>query len=125
MGSKPDPKILVCVPAYNEEETISEIIGKSKKYAHAVIVYDDGSTDNTYEIAKSAGASVIRNPENKGYGVAIRSLFQAAKEQDADIMVTLDSDGQHNPDQIPDLIEPLRQGFDVVIGSRFLRNDDK
>ena len=57
--------------------------------------------DNTYEAATSAGAIVIRNPENKGYGVAIRSLFQAAKEKDADIMVTLDSDGQHNPDQIP------------------------
>ena len=66
--------------------------------------------------------TVIRNPENKGYGVAIRSLFQAAKEQDADIMVTLDSDGQHNPDQIPQVIEPLlKQGFDIVIGSRFLR----
>ena len=66
--------------------------------------------------------TVIRNPENKGYGVAIRSLFQAAKEQNADIMVTLDSDGQHNPDQIPQLIEPfLKQGFDIVIGSRFLK----
>ena len=88
-------------------------------------MYDDGSTDNTYEAATSAGAIVIRNPENKGYGVAIRSLFQAAKEKDADIMVTLDSDGQHNPDQIPEVIEPLKQGFDIVIGSRFLKSDDK
>ena len=101
MNSIGDVNILVCIPAFNEAKTIADIIMKSKKYANAVIVYDDGSTDDTYEVANSAGVTVIRNPENKGYGVAIRSLFQAAKEQNADIMVTLDSDGQHNPDQIP------------------------
>jgi glycosyltransferase involved in cell wall biosynthesis len=123
---KADVRILVCIPAFNEAKTIADIIMKSKKYANAVIVYDDGSTDDTYEAANSAGATVIRNPENKGYGVAIRSLFQAAKEQNADIMVTLDSDGQHNPDQIPQLIEPLlKQGVDLVIGSRFLNRNDK
>ena len=69
---------------------------------------------------------MIRTPENNGYGIAIRSLFQAAKQQDADIMVTLDSDGQHNPDQIPQLIEPLlKQRFDMVIGSRFLNSNNK
>lgn len=126
MNPKEDTRILVCIPAFNEAESIGEIVMKSKKYASGVIVYDDGSTDNTYEAATSAGAIVIRNPENKGYGVAIRSLFQAAKEKDADIMVTLDSDGQHNPDHIPQLIEPLiKQSFDIVIGSRFLNRDDK
>jgi glycosyltransferase involved in cell wall biosynthesis len=118
-------RILVCVPAFNEAKNISDIVNRSKKYADEVLVYDDGSTDDTNEKAESAGATVIRSPENKGYGVAIRSLFQAAKEKGADIMVTLDSDGQHNPEQIPPLIEPLKQGFDLVIGSRFLRNDDK
>jgi len=123
---KDDLRILVCIPAFNEAKTIADIITKSKKHAKEVIVYDDGSTDDTYEAANSAGATVIRNPENKGYGVAIRSLFQAAKEQNADIMVTLDSDGQHNPDQIPQLIEPLlKQGVDLVIGSRFLDSNDK
>ena len=125
MSANRDSKILVCIPAFNEAGAIEEIIRKSRKYADDIIVYDDGSTDNTYEAATSAGAIVIRNPENKGYGVAIRSLFQAAKEQDADIMVTLDSDGQHNPDQIPELIEPLKHGFDIIIGSRFLNNSDK
>jgi glycosyltransferase involved in cell wall biosynthesis len=126
VNSKRDFKTLVCIPAFNEAKTIADIIKKSKKYADGIIVYDDGSMDDTYEIAKSAGATVIRNPENKGYGVAIRSLFQAAKDQDADIMVTLDSDGQHNPDQIPQLIEPLlKQRFDLVIGSRFLNSNDK
>jgi glycosyltransferase involved in cell wall biosynthesis len=126
VNSKGDVRILVCIPAFNEAKTIADIIMKSKKYANAVIVYDDGSTDDTHEAANSAGATVIRNTENKGYGVAIRSLFQAAKEQNADIMVTLDSDGQHNPDQIPQLIEPLlKQRFDMVIGSRFLDSNDK
>jgi glycosyltransferase involved in cell wall biosynthesis len=118
-------KILICIPAFNEAKNIENVIAKSKLYADEVIVYDDGSTDNTYQAASSAGATVIRNAENKGYGVAIRSLFQAAKEKDADIMVTLDSDGQHDPGQIPDLLKALSQGFDIVIGSRFLRNDDK
>lgn len=124
-GSGNDAKILICVPAYNEAERIADVVSKSRQYADDVIVYDDGSTDDTYQVALSAGATVIRNPDNKGYGVAIRSLFQAAKERGAEVMVTLDSDGQHDPDQIPALIKPLNQGFDIVIGSRFLRNDDE
>lgn len=118
-------KILVCVPAYNEANAISEIVTKAKKYAYKVMVYDDGSTDETSKIAEGAGATVIRSPKNTGYGSAIRALFQAGREQNADVMVTLDSDGQHDPAQIPHLIEPIKQGYDIVIGSRYLRNDDK
>src|SRR5215208_5069671 len=115
-------RILVCIPAHNESKTIGDTVRKAKKYAHEVLVYDDGSTDNTYDIAKTAGADdVIRSPVNNGYGVAIRTLFQAARERKADVMVTMDSDGQHNPDQIPDIVKPIiEQGFDMVIGSRFL-----
>jgi len=116
----------VCIPAFNESKNIVEIISASRKYADGVIVYDDGSTDDTYKLATDAGAVVIKSPKNTGYGAAIRALFQAAKEQNADIMITLDSDGQHNPDQIPRLIEPIRtQNFDIVIGSRFLNKEDK
>jgi glycosyltransferase involved in cell wall biosynthesis len=126
VNAKPEPRILVCIPAFNESKNIVEIINKSKKYADGVIVYDDGSTDDTSELAKTAGATVIKSPKNTGYGTAIRALFQAAKDQNAGIMITLDSDGQHNPDHIPRLLEPLRtQNFDIVIGSRFLSKDDK
>lgn len=119
-------RILVCIPAFNEAKNIPDIINKSKKYANEVIVYDDGSTDDTYQVAIAAGATVIRNRENKGYGVAIKSLFQFAKEYSADVMITLDSDGQHDPDQIPELIRPISEGnFDIVIGSRFLNKEDK
>jgi glycosyltransferase involved in cell wall biosynthesis len=120
------PHVIACIPAYNESKTISNIVQRAKKYVTEVIVYDDGSVDNTYELAKAAGATVIRSPINKGYGVAIKSLFQAAKEKNADVMITLDSDGQHDPDQIPDVLEPiLEDEFDIVIGSRFLNSRDK
>ena len=125
METSPRARILVCVPAFNESKNISDIVNRCKKYADEVLVYDDGSKDDTQQLAMLAGATVIRSPENKGYGVAIRSLFHAAKQKNADIMITLDSDGQHNPDQIPPMIETLKQGFDIVIGSRFLRRDDK
>lgn len=126
MNSNHYGRVLVCIPAFNEANKIVEIIEKSKKYAYAVIVYDDGSTDGTYELARTAGATVIKSPKNTGYGTAIRALFQAAREQNADIMITLDSDGQHDPDHIPRLIEPIhKQNFDIVIGSRFLSKDDR
>src|SRR5712691_3029892 len=119
-------QIFVCIPAYNEATNIADIIKKSANFASKVIVYDDGSVDNTSEVAKAAGATVIRSGKNKGYGVAIRILFEAATEKDADIMVTLDSDGQHNPDEIPQIIEPiLNERFDMVIGSRFLGSGSK
>jgi glycosyltransferase involved in cell wall biosynthesis len=126
LSTKIQPKVLVCIPAYNEAKNISDVVSRSKKYADDIIVYDDGSSDDTYELAKTAGAIVIKSSKNTGYGAAIRALFQAAREQNADIMVTLDSDGQHNPDHIPRLLEPIRtQNFDIVIGSRFLNKEDK
>src|SRR5918992_1615964 len=126
LSAQRKPRILVCIPAYNESKTIGDIVLKAKNYATEIVVYDDGSKDNTYEVAKAAGAdNVIRNPENSGYGVAIRTLFQAAREKNADIMVTIDSDGQHSPDQIPDIVKPiLEEGLDIVIGSRFLSSQD-
>lgn len=126
MDSTYPQRILACIPAYNEAKKIGEIINKAKKYVTDVLVYDDGSDDNTDEVAKAAGAVVIRSPRNKGYGVAIKALFEAAREEKADVMVTLDSDGQHDPDQIPEIIEPIvNDHCDVVIGSRFLNESDK
>ena len=125
VSTKYQPKILVCIPAFNEAESISEVIQMSLKYASEVLVYDDGSTDGTYQVAISSGATAIRNPKNRGYGVAIRSLFREAKQKKVDIMITIDSDGQHDPSQIPDFLKAMDQGFDIVIGSRFLRNEDK
>jgi glycosyltransferase involved in cell wall biosynthesis len=118
------PCVVVCIPSYNESKHIGEIIKKAKSYASEVIVCDDGSIDTTSQVAKSAGATVVRHPTNKGYGSAIKTLFQIAREKNADVMVTLDSDGQHDPHQIPDVIEPIFEGYDLVIGSRFLSEKD-
>lgn len=119
-------KIIVCIPAYNESKNIGKIVSAAKKYATEVIVCDDGSIDHTTQVAKSAGAIVIRHNTNKGYGSAIRTLFQNAKERNADVMVTMDSDGQHDPNQIPIITESLfSAGSDIVIGSRFLTKSDK
>ena len=86
-----------------------------------VIVCDDGSTDKTAEISKKAGAEIIQHKKNLGYGAAIISLFEKARQENAQIMITLDGDGQHNPDQIPVLVDTLTQhNVDLVIGSRFL-----
>lgn len=117
---------MICIPAFNEGKNIAAIVKKSKVYGTDVVVCDDGSSDNTSEEAKNAGAILIRHPRNKGYGGAIRTLFQVAREMKADIMVTLDSDGQHDPDQIPLLLQPItKNGYDIVIGSRFLNESDR
>jgi glycosyltransferase involved in cell wall biosynthesis len=114
-------RVIVCIPAFNEAKSVRVIIEKAKKFASEVIVCDDGSIDSTGEIAEAAGATVTTHEFNKGYGAAIKTLFHAALEKDADFIVTLDADGQHEPDQIPDFIRPLADGdADIVIGSRFL-----
>jgi glycosyltransferase involved in cell wall biosynthesis len=127
VGLKKDAtKVLVCIPAYNEAIRIGEIVKRARAYASEVIVCDDGSTDDTAREAQAAGATVIRHRVNKGYGSALKTLFRIAKEKNADVMVTIDADGQHDPDQIPNLLEPvLREGFDIVIGSRFLNTHDR
>ncbi|MGI9565998.1 MAG: glycosyltransferase family 2 protein [Nitrosopumilus sp.] len=115
---------LACIPAYNEESYIENLVKSAKNHVDHVLVCDDGSTDNTANIAKKAGAIVISHKTNQGYGAAIISLFKYAQNSNAEIMITLDGDGQHNPDQIPLLLNTLtHHNVDVVIGSRFLNRD--
>lgn len=115
---------IACIPAYNEEKYIENLVQSAKKHVDRVIVCDDGSTDNTAQLAKKAGAIIISHKKNKGYGAAITTLFDYARKENAQIMVTLDGDGQHNPDQIPLLINAITtHNVDVAIGSRFLDNN--
>ena len=87
-----------------------------------MIIVDDGSTDNTAEKAKAAGAEIIRHERRQGAGAATRSAFEVAKTRNADVLVTLDGDGQHNPDEVPQVLAPVLRGeADLVIGSRFLQ----
>jgi glycosyltransferase involved in cell wall biosynthesis len=114
-------KITIGIPAYNEEKNIASIITKLKKITDSIIVCDDGSSDMTAEISKNLGATVISHKKNMGYGVAINSIFQKAKELNIDLLVTFDADGQHRVEDIEKVVEPIKNNTaDLVIGSRFL-----
>ena len=118
-------KITVGIPAYNEEKNIAKIIVKLKKMVDQILVCDDGSTDSTCAIAESLGVTVIKHPENSGYGMAIRSIFLKAREINADLLVTIDADGQHKIEDINKIIKPIADGrADISIGSRFLKEDN-
>lgn len=115
------PKVIAVIPCYNEGPFIGEVVSKARKYVDLVIVVDDGSHDGTAEAARAAGALVVKHTFNRGYGEAIRSCFEAAKANDADILVILDGDGQHNSAEVARLLAPILNGrADLVIGSRFL-----
>ena len=114
-------KLVAVIPAYNEEKHIGEVVQGVKKYTNNVIVIDDGSKDKTYQIALERGARVYRHLINRGLGGALGTGIKTALLSGAEIIVTLDADGQHDPNEIPKIIEPIREGkADVVIGSRFL-----
>ena len=113
------PLITAIVPAYNEEIAIGSVVIRTSEFVDRVIVVDDGSTDNTAYIAEKAGAEVIKHPHNQGKGAALKTGFQVMHE--TDIFLTIDGDGQHNPQEIPLLIKPIVDGeADLVNGSRYL-----
>ena len=114
-------KITVGIPAYNEEKNIAGIIQKLSEISDTIIVCNDGSTDNTGKIAEKMGAIVITHERNLCYGGSIRSLFFKARELGSDMLVTLDSDGQHRISDVLPVIDPIiKNQADLVIGSRFL-----
>lgn len=113
-------KIAIGLPAYNEEKNIAGIISKLQDLSYDVIICNDGSTDDTEKISTKMGAKVISHKRNKGYGAAIRSLFEKARDEEYDILVTFDADGQHRTEDIKKVILPIvNEESDIVIGSRF------
>jgi len=114
-------KIFVVIPAYNEARTISQVISQVKSQGLEVVVIDDGSADQTGSLARQAGAKVLTHLINLGQGAALQTGILFALNQEADIIVTFDADGQLRPEEISRLTEPLLLGrLDVVLGSRFL-----
>lgn len=119
-------KLAILIPAYNEEKTIQKVIETLPKTIPGisdikVVVVNDGSADNTAEIAHEAGATVISHVINRGLGGALGTGFKYAKTHNFDLLITFDGDGQHNPDDIAPVIAPIVAGdADVSIGSRFL-----
>jgi glycosyltransferase involved in cell wall biosynthesis len=118
--------IIAGIPAYNEEKTIAKVVLGAQRHVDIVVVCDDGSEDLTGEIARRLGAVVIRHDENMGYGAAIQALFTKAKALNADVLLTIDADGQHDANEIPRLIQPILENkADIVIGSRLLQKESE
>jgi len=118
--------VVAVLPAYNEEIAIGSVVLRTKKCVDDVLVIDDGSIDRTVQIAEAAGARVIVHDNNMGKSAALKTGFDIESKNGTDIIVTLDADGQHNPDEIPRLIAPILAGeADVVNGSRYLNGNGR
>jgi len=122
-------KIIIVLPAYNEEKVIGKVINKLKrtignlpKQQYEIVVVDDCSFDNTLEVIKGKGVTVLRHIINRGLGGALKTGFNYARSQNADILVSMDSDGQHEPSDIKKLIVPILESkADIIIGKRNIR----
>jgi glycosyltransferase involved in cell wall biosynthesis len=118
--------ITAILPAFNEEVSIGSMVLHAKQHADHVVVIDDGSKDRTSEVAQLAGAEVIRHPKNLGKGMALKTGFEHVAKNGCKIIITMDSDGQHDPEDIHKLVEPILKGeADIVNGSRYINGTDK
>ena len=118
--------LVVIIPAYNEEGSVGEVVRSVRDVLPGVpvVVIDDGSLDATCQVARQAGAEILRLPHHLGLGGAVQTGYRFAYEHDYDCVVRVDSDGQHNPADIPALLDKLRtDNYDMVTGSRFLRQN--
>jgi len=116
-------KIIAVIPAFNEAASIGNVILSTQKYVNHIIVCNDGSSDETGKIVLKYGVNLINNLKRMGKGYALRSLFKEAIKFDPDIIIAIDADGQHDPNEISKLIEPIMLNkSDMVIGSRFLKD---
>jgi glycosyltransferase involved in cell wall biosynthesis len=115
-------RVLTAIPVYNEERHLPQVLAEVGRYSPTVLVVNDGSTDNTSDLLRRfPDVQVITHPQNRGYGAALISAFDRAVEQQVDVLVTTDCDGQHEPARIPVLLEAIHDA-DIVSGSRYLRD---
>jgi len=126
ISQKTRPKVIATIPCFDTGSVIADVVLRTSKYVDRVVVIDDGSRDGTAAAARGAGALVVSHGSNRGYGEAIKSCFEVGRQERADVLVILDGDNQHNPDDIQHLLEPILRGeADLTIGSRFLGHDLK
>ncbi len=118
MGT-PEPRIALVTSAYNEGENLPALIAKCRRLGYRLLVVDDGSTDDTYDVGVAHGAEVIRHAINLGQAGGFLTAMRAAMRTDADIVVYIDADGQHDPESIPAFVARMKEtGADIVVGSR-------
>ncbi|MDG1950468.1 MAG: glycosyltransferase family 2 protein [bacterium] len=113
-------KTVAIIPAYNEETTLADVLQRTRGFVDEIIVVNDGSKDRTGDIARANNVTVVEHVINRGLGAAIGTGFATALKRGADLAITLDADGQHDPDEIQKFIDAAAEGADVVIGSRML-----
>jgi len=117
-----EPRYAVIVPAYREAARIAEVVRGVRRHCPRVLVVDDGSDDGTAEAARQAGAEVLRHAVNRGKGAALNTGFARARRQGLDFVITLDGDGQHDPDDLPAFVAAYRRsGLPVLVGNRMDR----
>ena len=109
---------IALIPAFNEENNVCAVVEKTMPKVDKVLVVDDGSFDKTSDVARRCGAEVIRNEKNMGKADAMYRGFRYAIENNFDLIIVLDADGQHDPDEIPNFIDKINEGFDIVVGAR-------
>jgi dolichol-phosphate mannosyltransferase len=115
-------RFLTALPVYNEAAHVEAVLAEVRRYSPEILVVDDGSSDGTAELlARQAGICVVTHPRNRGYGAALRSAFDYAIQQGYDTLVTIDCDGQHEPQRIPEFVE-AGESADIVSGSRYLQH---
>ena len=125
MSELAEQRVLIVVPALNEERSVGDVVYDARALGYDVCVVDDGSTDATATVAADAGATVLRVPINLGVGGALRCGFRWALARGYDVVVQLDADGQHDPREVATLLAAMRRSeADMVIGSRFAANAD-
>jgi glycosyltransferase involved in cell wall biosynthesis len=120
----PSPRVLTALPVYNEVAHVNPVLDEVVRYAGDVLVVDDGATDGTSALLDArTDILVSRHPKNRGYGAALKTAFDYAVEHKYDVLVTIDCDGQHEPQRIGQLVAACRDA-DMVSGSRYLRNKE-
>jgi len=120
-GHRLTSDVVIGIPAYNEADTVGNVVRDARASTVDVLVVDDGSDDRTATVAAEAGATVLQHDENRGYGAALETLFTTAHETMGDQLVVIDADGQHDPTDALDLVDAQRTSdADIVIGSRFV-----